>query len=59
VAFNKALRKNVKDNPQIYDPRKLLKPATDALQEMAEHKLKLLKTSGKAQAIVKAGALKI
>src|SRR3990167_3937350 len=45
VAFNKALRANLKKNPQIYDPRKLLAPATDALQKVAEHKLKVLKTS--------------
>src|SRR3989344_3764992 len=45
VAFNKALRANLKKNPQIYDPRKLLAPATDALQKVAEHKLRVLKTS--------------
>ena len=48
VAFNEALRKNIKDNPQIYDPRKLLTPATLALQKMAEQKLKILKTNNKA-----------
>lgn len=53
VAFNSALRKNLKDNPQIYDPRKLLKPATDAIQKTAEDKLKLLKASGKAKLIIK------
>jgi fructose-bisphosphate aldolase class II len=49
VAFNKALRANVKKNLQIYDPRKLLGPATEALQEAAEKKLKLMYTSGKAK----------
>lgn len=49
VAFNKALRSNLKKNPQIYDPRKILGPATDALQAMAETKLKLMHTSGKAK----------
>ncbi len=49
VAFNKALRTNIKKNPQIYDPRKLFRPATDALQAMAERKLKLMKTSGHAK----------
>jgi fructose-bisphosphate aldolase class II len=48
VAFNKALRENLKKNPQIYDPRKLLGPATEALQKVAEHKLEVLKTKGKA-----------
>lgn len=49
VAFNKALRSNLKKSPQIYDPRKILGPATDALQAMAETKLKLMHTSGKAR----------
>jgi fructose-bisphosphate aldolase class II len=49
VAFNKGLRDNLRKNPQIYDPRKLLAPATEALQKMAETKIKLLKSSGKAK----------
>jgi fructose-bisphosphate aldolase, class II len=48
VAFNKALRDNLDKHPEIYDPRKILAPATEALQKTAETKLKLLKTSGKA-----------
>lgn len=49
VAFNKALRKNIKDHPEIYDPRKLFAPATAALQAEAEQKIRLLKTNGKAK----------
>lgn len=49
VAFNKALRDNLDKHPEIYDPRKILGPATDALQKAAETKLKLLKTAGKAK----------
>ena len=49
VAFNKALRENIHKHPQVYDPRKLLRPATDALQKMAEEKLKLLGAKGKAK----------
>ena len=48
VAFNKALRSYMKNNPQVYDPRKLFRPATDALQAMAEKKIKLMGGSGKA-----------
>lgn len=48
VAFNEALRKNIKDNPQIYDPRKLLAPATLALQKMAEKKIQVLGCNGMA-----------
>lgn len=47
VAFNKALRSNLKNNPQIYDPRKLLGPATEALSKTAEHKIKVLKANNK------------
>ncbi len=49
VAFNKALRQNLKKNPQIYDPRKILTPATEALQKKAEEKIKLLKANNKAK----------
>lgn len=49
VAFNKALRDNLDRHPQMYDPRKILAPATEALQKMAETKIKLLKTNGKAK----------
>lgn len=49
VAFNKALRDNLKKNPQIYDPRKLLSPATASLQKKAEEKIKLLKCNGKSK----------
>lgn len=48
VAFNDALRKNIKDHPEIYDPRKLLGPASEALQKVAELKLQILGANGKA-----------
>jgi ketose-bisphosphate aldolase len=47
VAFNKSLRKNLKEHVQLYDPRKLLAPATAALQAKAEEKIKLLRCNGK------------
>jgi len=49
VAFNKALRSNIKKHLQIYDPRKLLAPATDALQTAAEGKIKLMGCNNKAK----------
>ncbi|HTL39832.1 MAG TPA: class II fructose-bisphosphate aldolase [Methylomirabilota bacterium] len=49
VAFNKALRTNLKDNPELYDPRKILGPATAGLQAKAEEKIKLLKCNNKAK----------
>lgn len=53
VAFNSALRENLNDHPEVYDPRKLLRPATDALQTVAEHKLKVLYATGKVSLIKK------
>ncbi|MBI3952564.1 MAG: class II fructose-bisphosphate aldolase [Candidatus Doudnabacteria bacterium] len=47
VAFSKALRENLKNHMSIYDPRKLLAPATDALQAIAEKKIRLLKANNK------------
>ena len=49
VAFNKALRDNLKKHVEVYDPRKILAPATEALSKAAEAKLKLMYTSGKAK----------
>lgn len=49
VAFNKALRDNLHKHPEIYDPRKIFGPATDALQATAETKIKLLRANGKAK----------
>src|SRR3989344_1806606 len=49
VAFNKALRDNLKKHVEAYDPRKIRAPATEALSKAAEAKLKLMYTSGKAK----------
>lgn len=51
VAFNKALRENLKKHLQLYDPRKILAPATLALQKTAEIKIKLLKANNKGRTI--------
>jgi len=49
VAFNKALRSNLKKHPETYDPRKILIPATDALSAKAEEKIRVLRANGKAK----------
>ena len=49
VAFNKALRSNLKKSPEIYDPRKILAPATASLSAMAEEKIRVLRANGKAK----------
>lgn len=48
VAFNKALRSNLKKHPEIYDPRKILGPATEGLSLKAAEKIRVLKANGKA-----------
>lgn len=48
-AFVKAVIKASCDNPQIRDPRDLLQPAIDAMQEVAAQKMKLFQSSGKAK----------
>src|SRR3989338_3723161 len=49
VAFNKALRSNLKKYPEIYDQRKILAPATASLSAMAEEKIRVLRANGKAK----------
>lgn len=48
VAFNKALRSNLKKHPETYDPRKILAPATEGLSAMAAEKIRILRANGKA-----------
>jgi fructose-bisphosphate aldolase class II len=49
VAFNSALRDNLKKHPQIFDPRKILGPATEAVQKIAEQKIKVLGAFDKSE----------
>lgn len=49
VAFNKALRENLKKHPEIYDPRKILAPATENLAKAAAQKIRVLGAHGKAK----------
>ncbi len=48
-AFVKTVIKASCENPQIRDPRDLLQPAIDAMQEVATQKMKLFQSSGKAK----------
>ncbi|OGE85079.1 MAG: hypothetical protein A3J48_02800 [Candidatus Doudnabacteria bacterium RIFCSPHIGHO2_02_FULL_46_11] len=47
MAFSQAVREAVKDENEI-DPRKILKPAVDAVQKVCEFKLEEFHTAGKA-----------
>jgi fructose-bisphosphate aldolase class II len=49
VAFNKALRANLKKHPEIYDPRKILAPATAELSAAAAQKIRVLRANNKAK----------
>ena len=42
IAMTAALRKYLKENPTVFDPRKYLTPARDLIQEVVEHKIKVV-----------------
>jgi len=48
VAFAKAVRKVVAEQPDEYDPRKILGPAKEAMKEVARAKMRLFGSAGKA-----------
>ena len=47
LAFKKALIKNVNKNSNIIDPRKILKPSTDAVQKEVEKMIKIFGSNNK------------
>lgn len=49
VAFNKSLRNNLRKHPEMYDPRKILSPAIEALTAKAREKIRLLGAKGRAK----------
>lgn len=48
LSFDAAVRKFLKENPKVFDPRKILKPATQLMQKTVEHKMQVFKSKGKA-----------
>ncbi|NMB46507.1 MAG: class II fructose-1,6-bisphosphate aldolase [Firmicutes bacterium] len=48
VAFSGAVRKTLKDNPGEIDPRKIIGPAREAMQQVVREKMRLFGCSGKA-----------
>ncbi len=48
LAFTAALRQSIVKNPREFDPRKLLLPSIQLMQNIAEGRIKLLGSSGKA-----------
>lgn len=47
-AFQKAVHAFVKDNPDVYDPRKIIEPTTKAIKEVVKNKMKMFGSSNKA-----------
>jgi len=47
LTFTNALRDTLRQNPEMYDPRKVLSPVIDATQKMVENKLEIFGSSGR------------
>ena len=48
LAFDAGIRKVIKTRPKVFDPRKILGPARDKIQQVAEQRIKTLGGRGKA-----------
>jgi len=48
IAFDAGVRKFLKNNPEVFDPRKILGPAKKLITEVVRRKIKMLGSSGKA-----------
>ncbi|MBS4537084.1 class II fructose-1,6-bisphosphate aldolase [Clostridium sp. D2Q-11] len=48
MAFNEAIRDFVKNDPDAYDPRKIVGPARDAMKEVIKEKMTMFGSAGKA-----------
>ncbi|MBW2996762.1 class II fructose-bisphosphate aldolase family protein [Candidatus Woesearchaeota archaeon] len=49
LTFDATIREVLKTKPTVFDPRKILGPARDAMTEMIRYKMKLFGSSGKAR----------
>ncbi|PAB59806.1 class II fructose-1,6-bisphosphate aldolase [Anaeromicrobium sediminis] len=47
-AFHRAVKKFVAENPDVYDPRKIVGPARDAMKEVIKTKMEMFGSTGKA-----------
>lgn len=48
LSFTAAVREVLSAKPEVFDPRKILAPARDAIQAVVEHRMKLFGSAGKA-----------
>ena len=51
MAITGAIRKVLMENPAEFDPRKYLKPATDAMQKICKLRMQEFNTAGQASKI--------
>ena len=49
LAFDAAVRQVLKEKPEVFDPRKILGPARDLMQQVVEKKMQLFGSAGKAR----------
>jgi len=47
IAFDAGIRKFLKDNPEVIDPRKILTPAKELITKVVRHKMKMFGSSNK------------
>lgn len=48
IAFDAGVRKFLKENPEVFDPRKILTPAKELMTKVVKHKMNLFGCAGKA-----------
>lgn len=48
LAFTASVRKTLKQNPDVFDPRKILGPARDLIQQVVEHRIQVFASKNKA-----------
>ncbi len=51
MAISGQMRRVITENPREFDPRKILKPGTDKMQELCEERFEAFSTAGKASKI--------
>jgi fructose-bisphosphate aldolase class II len=48
LAFDAGIRRVVKEKPEDFDPRHILRPAREMIQKVVEQRIKLFGSGGKA-----------
>ncbi len=51
IAFTAGVREELKKNPEVFDPRKILDPAAKMIQAVAVEKMRIMGSSGKADLV--------